>query len=235
MKALFPRPCSQALQAILINTAGGITGGDSFAFSAFAGEATTFNLTTQAAERAYRAQPNERARVENRLQAGHEARLNWLPQEMILFEACAVERQMHVELAESASLLLIEPVVFGRAAMGETLRHASFKDRIEIRRKGKPLFIDAMTLQGDVTRQLASAGVAAGAGALALLVYIAEDAAAHLHVLRAMLPETAGASLIGGDVLVARLLAQDCFALRQSLIPIIEHFTNDAPPRSWMT
>ena len=235
MKALFPRPRGKALEAIVINTAGGITGGDTFAFSAVAGHDTALTLTTQAAERAYRAQPSERARVENRLQVHTGARLNWLPQETILFEACAVDRTMHVELEDGASVLLVEPLVFGRAAMGETLRAASFKDRIEVRRHGKPLFLDAMTLNGDVTSQLDNAGVAAGAGALALLVYIADDAETHLEKLREMLPETAGASLIGKDVLVARFLAQDSFELRQSLIPIIEHLTNDAPPRSWMT
>ncbi len=235
MKALFPQGSSQALQAIMINTAGGITGGDKFAFSACAGEGSAISLTTQAAERVYKAQPNECATVTNRLHVKARAQINWLPQETILFEACALERQMHVELEEGASLLLVEPLVIGRAAMGETLRSAYFKDKISIRRQGKPLFLDAMTLQGDVTGHLAAPNVAANAGAFALIVYVGGDAEARLASVRARLPETAGASLVAKDLLVARVLAADSFELRQSLIPIIEHLTNGALPRSWMT
>lgn len=235
MKALFPRHSAHALQAIMINTAGGITGGDKFAFSACAGEGSAISLTTQAAERVYRAQPSECASVTNRLRVKARAQINWLPQETILFEACALERQMHVELEDDASVLLVEPLVFGRAAMGETLRGAYFKDKISITRQGKPLFLDAMTLTGDMTRHLAMPSVATGAGAIALIVYVAADAESRLASLRAQLPETAGASLIGEDLLVARVLAADSFDLRKSLIPIIEQLTNGALPRSWMT
>lgn len=219
----------------MINTAGGITGGDTFTFSANAGEGSTLSLTTQAAERVYRAQPNECATVTNRLSVKARARINWLPQETILFEACSLERQMHVDLEPETSLLLIEPLVFGRAAMGETLSGAYLKDKISIRRQGKLLFLDAMTLKGDMTRHLSLPGVAATAGAIALIVYIAADAEVRRASLRALLPETAGVSLIGEDLLVARILAPDSFELRKSLIPIIEGLTNDAPPRSWMT
>lgn len=235
LRALFPRPGTRALQAIMINTAGGITGGDTFAFTASAGENTHLTLTTQATERVYRAQPELVAKINNRLFVSAGARLDWLPQETILFEASALKRRMHVELDEGASLLLVEPLVFGRAAMGETLVSAYFSDRIDIRRQGQPVFLDAMTLRGDVTGHLAGPQIAAGAGAMALIVYIAADAEAQLAVLRTLLPATAGASLIAPDLLVVRLLATDSFDLRQSLVPALRNLTNDALPRSWMT
>lgn len=235
LKALFPRPDSSALQAIMINTAGGITGGDNFALIASAEQNAHLTLTTQAAERVYRAQPEQVATVSNCLSVSAGARLDWLPQETILFEASALKRRMHVELDEGASLLLVEPLVFGRAAMGETLKNACFNDRIDIRRQGSPVFLDAMTLRGDVTSHLAAPRIAAGAGAMALIVYIDTDAQARLTAIRALLPETAGASLIAPDLLVVRILAMDSFELRQSLVPALRHLTNDALPRSWMT
>jgi len=219
----------------MINTAGGITGGDDFAFTASAEQNAHLTLTTQAAERVYRAQPEQVATVNNRLFVSAGARLDWLPQETILFEASALKRRMHVELDEGASLLLVEPLVFGRAAMGETLKNAYFSDRIDIRRQDRPVFLDAMTLCGDVTGHLAAPQIAAGAGAMALIVYIDTDAQARLTALRALLPETAGASLIAPDLLVVRILAPDSFELRQSLIPTLRYLTNDALPRSWMT
>ncbi len=235
MKLLFPRPDSAALQAIVINTAGGVTGGDDFALKACAEEDAFLTLTTQAAERAYRAQPGQVANIRNRLMVKQGATLHWLPQETILYEACALRRRLSVDLDEGASLLLVEPLVFGRAAMGEVLRKINFKDRIEIRRRGRPLYLDAITLQGDVTAHLASANIAAGAGALATVVYVAPDAEVHLPKLRALLPNSAGASLLGPDLLVARILAPDSFELRRSLMPILRQLSADALPRSWIT
>lgn len=235
MKLLFPRPDSAALQAIVINTAGGVTGGDDFALNACAEEDAFLTLTTQAAERAYRAQPDQVAEIRNRLMVRRGATLHWLPQETILYEACALQRRLSIDLDEGASLLLVEPLVFGRAAMGEELRAINFKDRIEVRREGRPLYLDAISLQGDVTAHLASANIASGAGALATVVYVAPDAEAHLPRLRALLPASGGASLIGADLLVARILAPDSFELRRSLIPILRQLSADALPRSWMT
>lgn len=235
MKVLFPRPDTATLQAIVINTAGGVTGGDDFSLTAHAGENSHLSLTTQAAERAYQAQPEQIAAISNRLFASRGARIDWLPQETILYESCALRRQMSVELDEGASLLLVEPLVFGRAAMGEVLCQGSFTDRIDIRRKGQPLYLDAMTLQGDIAGHLTTSSIADGAGALASVVFVAPDAGRHLAPVRSLLPEIAGASLIQSDLLVARILAPDSFALRQSLIPILKHLTNNALPRSWIT
>lgn len=235
LKMLFPKPDDGRLQAIAINTAGGVTGGDSFALTAQAGEHTQLSITTQAAERIYRAQASEVATIRNRLFVGHNARIEWLPQETILYNACACTRQMSVELDQDASLLLVEPLVFGRFAMGEVVSSAHFNDRIDIRRNGQPLFLDAMALNGDIASHLASPNIAAGAGALATLVYVAKDAEAHLKRLREHLPETGGASLIGQDLLIARVLAADSFELRKTLIPILRQLTDDALPRSWMT
>jgi len=235
MKLLFPRPDPAMLQAIIINSAGGITGGDSFALTARAEAKAALSLTTQAAERAYRAQPGQVANLRNTLAVDSGATLHWLPQETILYDGCALRRRLSVDLAQDASLLLVEPLVFGRAAMGETLRQAHFRDRIEVSRAGRPLFHDAMTLSGDVTAHLAAPHIAAGAGALATLVYVAPDAEARLARLRSQLPANAGASLIGPDLLIARILAADSFDLRQSLVPILGELSGDTLPRSWMT
>ncbi|SLN74309.1 Urease accessory protein UreD [Roseovarius gaetbuli] len=235
MKSLFPRPNSSALQAVLINTAGGVTGGDDFSLTARAGEKTSLSLTTQAAERAYRAQPGQTARIRNRLFVGRDARLDWVPQETILYDGSALNRSLCVEMEEQARLLLVEPLIFGRSAMGEVLGNALFKDRIEVRRQGAPLFLDAMTLRGDIAAHMALPHIAAGAGAMALLVYVAPDAMAQLDPVRDMLPETAGASLIRADLLTLRILACDGYALRQSLVPILRYLTNQTLPRSWMT
>lgn len=217
-----------------MNTAGGVTGGDRIDLGCRAERGAQVTFTTQAAERAYRAQPGQRARIRNRIGVAELARVNWLPQETILYRGCALDRTLTVEMEAGAALLVAEALVFGRAAMGETLREASFRDRIEIRRAGKLVFLDAMHLEGDLAAQLARPTVAAGAGALVSLVYIAPDAEAHLAPLRAMLPGAAGASIIRDDILFLRALAPDSFALRAALIPILNRLTDDGLPRPWM-
>lgn len=234
LKLLFPRRSSAALQAVAINTAGGVTGGDTFRLSLWAESAAELTLTTQAAERAYQAQPGPPARIENHISIAAGARVNWLPQETILYRGCAVERSLTVDMAPTASLLLAEPLVFGRAAMGESLTEARFRDRIEIRRNGRIAFLDAMDFGGNLAAHLMRPTIAGGAGAMVSLLYIAPDAEAQLPKLRALLPRTGGASLLRDDTLFLRLLAADSFDLRRPLISILNRLTGDALPRPWI-
>ncbi|WP_417475467.1 urease accessory protein UreD [Leisingera sp.] len=233
-KCLFPRTTSDALEAVLLNTAGGITGGDAFDLAAQAGAGTTLTLTTQACERAYQAQPGPYGQVRNQLAIGPGARLNWLPQETILFEGSALDRQLRADLAEDASLLLVEPMVFGRAAMGERLNRIRLRDRIEIRRAGRSVFLDAMRFAGDLSAHLARPHVANGAGAMALIVFAAASAEAQLDPVRRMLTDSAGASLLDPDLLVIRILAADSFELRRAMLPVLRRLNPDPLPRCWM-
>lgn len=233
-KCLFPGNSRSGLEAVLLNTAGGVTGGDRLSFSAEVSAGSNLSVTTQASERAYKAQPRQTGRVHNRLNVATGARVSWLPQETILYNGSALDRRLTIGIEPNARLLMIEPLVFGRAAMGESLSDTYFSDRIEITRQGHLIFLDATLLQGDVTAHLAQPFIANGAGAIALLVYVAEDAEAILPQLREMLSESAGASLIGEDVLVVRVLAQDSFELRQGLLPVLRLLNNNEIPRCWM-
>ena len=231
MKALFPQR-TNSLEAIMINSSGGLTGGDRFAIRGSAGQGARLTLTTQAAERAYRAKDGW-ARVETRLEAQAGAHLFWLPQELILFRGASLDRSLHIDLAANARLLMVEPVLFGRLAMGEVLDQARLRDRIEIRREGRPLYRDAVRLEGDLAAQLARPGVAAGCGAMASLVFVDPGAEAHLAPIRALLPETGGASLLRADLLAVRLLAPDGFELRRHLLPILDRLSGETLPTSW--
>ncbi len=235
MKALFPRATGQALEAVLINTAGGVTGGDHFSnhFHARAGAALT--LTSQTAERAYRALPDQTGRLKNTITVEDGASVRWLPQETILFQGSAIRRTLTVNLAPQARFLMVEALVFGRASMGEVLTYATFSDRIEFRQSGKIRYLDAINLHGNIAEQLARPHVANGAGAMASLVYIAPDASAHLTPLRALLGAQGGASLLGDDMIVLRCVAQDSYLLRKTLIPALTLLTNETIPRCWMT
>ncbi|MCU9839191.1 urease accessory protein UreD [Ruegeria sp. WL0004] len=234
LKLLFPRRDNSALQAVLVNTAGGVTGGDRCSLRAEIRKGAAATLTTQAAERAYRARGTAPGRIDTRLTLAERAHLNWLPQETILFDGCAIRRNLRIDMAGDARLLMVESLVFGRAAMGETLTDAQFSDRIEIRRAGRIAHLDVLHFGGNVADHLARPHVAAGAGAMASLVLIGPNAAAHLAPVLAALPATGGASLVGEDMLLMRLLAPDGFLLRRTLVPILNRLTHNALPRPWM-
>ena len=233
-RTLFPQTRGPALDAVLLNTSGGITGGDRFDVSATARAGSHLTLTTQAAERAYRAVSQAPGYLQTTLTLEEDATLDWLPQETILFEGASLHRRLSVNMASTARLFLVEPLIFGRTAMGETLRDVRFNDRIEIRRDGRLVFADAIALSGDLEAQLDRPAIAAGARAMASLVIAAPDAEAALEPLRALLPRDCGASLIKPDLLFARLLATDGHALRQTLIPALETLRNCPLPRTWM-
>ena len=232
-KLVFPRQYDATLETILVNTAGGITGGDRFELTATAKSGAKLTLTTQAAERAYRAQSGEKGDVRTKLTVARSAAINWLPQELILFDRCALRRKLEVALSDDARFLMVEPVVFGRTAMAETLEDVWFQDRIRITRNDKPIYIDGMDIIGDAAAHIARAAIGNGAGAMASLVLVGPDAAARLGTVRKMLPLTAGASLIAPDVMVMRHLATDSFTLRRDLIPVLDHLTNNSLPISW--
>ena len=233
LKLVFPRSYRPGAEAIIVNTAGGITGGDRFSLRAEIGHGASLCLTTQAAERAYRAQPHEVGRLETHARLCTGARLNWLPQEMIIFDHAALHRRLEVDMADDSSLLLVEPLVFGRAAMRERLNNINFKDRIVVRRNARPIFVDGIDLAADASAHLARAATGAGAGAMASLVFVDTKAAGQLAHIRSLLPATAGASMIAADILVLRMLAADSFELRCNLVPILDHLTQNSLPVSW--
>ena len=232
LKLLFPRQ-AQALEAIIVNTAGGITGGDRLDIEATAGPDTTLTLTTQAAERAYRAQPGQTGRLRTRLHVEAGATLNWLPQETILYEHAALRRSLRADLAPRARFLMVEAILFGRRAMGENLQSAMFRDRIDIWRDGQPLYRDGLRLDGDIAATLDRPGIAGGARAMASLVWVAPEARGALNTIRDLIGRAGGASMVREDVMVLRLLGEDGYALRRCLVPVLDRLTQNTLPQSW--
>lgn len=231
LKLLFS-PSSSRVDGIIINSSGGLTSGDQITLKADVEDSTILALTTQAAERAYRADAGA-ASVETRLSVGRNAQLLWLPQELILFDGAKLSRKLSCDLAPDAKAIFVEPIVFGRRAMGERLREIDFKDRISITRDGVPLYSDALHLDTVDGQTLARPAVARKMGAMATVVYIAADAETRTKKIQRDLPNSAGASLIRDDVMVLRALASDGFALRQFLVPILDALTGDTLPKSW--
>jgi urease accessory protein len=233
LRLRFPRN-ADSCEAVLVNTGGGIIGGDRADLSFAAGAGADVTLTTQAAEKIYRAQ-NIPAQISLDLVAGADARLEWLPQETILFDGARLNRAFTLDAQASARVTLLEATVFGRLAMGERSISGHLADRWRLRRNGKLVFADDLRLSGDIGALLDRRSCGAGARATALLLHIAPDAESLLEPLRESLagaPCQAGASAWNG-VLAVRLLSPAPEHMRAALSPLLEILRGRPAPRVW--
>jgi urease accessory protein len=236
LKARFPRALvPEWLDIVTLNTSGGIAGGDRLesAFDIAAGARAS--IAAQAAERFYRALPGSLpSLVRTRIAVAAGASAEWLPQETILFDRCALDRRLAVDLAGNAWFLGVESLVFGRTAMGETIEQAWLRDLIQIRRDGRLIWQDAVRLDGDANAILKHKAVAAGARAVATIVHVASNAEAMLDSIRRVLPSEAGASAWNG-MLVVRILGNTSAAVRTAVITVLRVLRGARPlPRVWL-
>lgn len=245
----FPRSGrrGRALEAVMINTGGGLAGGDASQSCLVAGRDAQLVVTTQAAEKIYRSD-GATSRIEVELVAEGSASLHWLPQSTIVFDGARVERSIVAEVAPDARLLLVEPVILGRTARGERLSYGSLRDRWRVRRGGRLIYADGLQLDGDIAATLDRRATAGGWAAFATLLLVAPDAEARLDAVRgalglaaeedeflpAELPEglDAGASAWDG-MLSVRLLARDGAPLESAIRRVLGVLGVGEVPRIW--
>lgn len=234
-RARFPTSYDERCEAVLINTAGGMAGGDSARTAIALDQGAQAVVTTQAAEKIYRSQGSDTC-VETQIVVAARAELAWLPQETILFSGARLARSLSVELAADSGFIACETLYFGRAAMGETLLHGSFHDRWRIRREGRLVFAEDLRLEGAIDETLRRKAVGQGARAVSTVL---ATAAARLDEVRAFLAEEAAFSDVEAAAgahegfLLIRLLSSDAQALRRALVMLLGHLTGRALPRTW--
>ncbi len=237
LKVRFPRPAGWT-EAIAVNISGGVAGGDRLHSDIVVRAGAAACFTTPAAERFYRALPGEiPAELRNSIRVEPGAAAEWLPQESIVFDAAAFDRRLEIDIAEDGWFVGVETLVFGRAAMGETVREVRLRDLIRVRRAGALVLHDAIRIDGDAAATLARPAVACGGRAVATIVHIAPDAGERLAPLRAALesvPAEAGASAWNG-MLIGRIVAADAAALRTAIVAGLQALRANRPlPRVWM-
>jgi len=239
LKARLPHPAMPAIaEAITLNISGGVAGGDSLVTEIEIGANASASITSQAAERVYRALDFAPARLRTTISLGAGAQLDYLPQETILFDGFALDRSLDIKLAADADFLGVEGIVFGRQAMGEEVRFGHLNDRISVRRDGLLLLQDMTRLHGDIAVQLARKAVAEGNIGMANILYSGPALPARLQAIRAALADTpceAGASAFDG-VILTRILAPSAAALRSAVVAVLKTCRQNRPlPRSWQS
>jgi urease accessory protein len=255
LKARFPRRLVPGwMDIVMLNTGGGVAGGDRLDLSIGVGAGAQATIAAQAAERFYRARAGDApSKVRTHLTVEAGAALEWLPQETILFDQSAVDRRLEVDLAADARFLGVETIVFGRTAMGELVRQGWLRDLIRVYRDSDLLLHDAIRIDGDIDATLQRAAVATGAKVVATIVYVAPDTAEKLVVLRSTvlstpqpsrppspprLPAhepTEAAATVRNGMLIARILGPNSASVRRTVIAALTVLRENRPlPRVWL-
>ena len=231
----FPTTHARHIESSQINSGGGVVGGDSLGIALDVGADADAVHSSATAERIYRSM-GPPARIDVALKLEGAARLDWLPQETILYSGARLHRRFDVDISPDARLLMVEMVVFGRVAHGEVPGSGELRDQWHVRRSGRLVFAEAVRLDGHVADIMARPAVAAGARSTGLVVAVSPDAEDRLAALRSALADArsdCGASAWNG-LLTARFLGtpED---VRHDIIRAVEMLAGRAMPRTWMT
>jgi urease accessory protein len=223
-RVLFPTSeAGDSMQAVLLTTSGGLTGGDRTRVELAIDAGAQATVTTQAAEKLYRALPEAGdAQIEVDLTVGARGWAEWLAQETILFNGSRLRRSFVADVAPDGQLLAVDSLVFGRTAMGEAFEVGRIHDSWRISREGRLVWADALHLEGDL-KDLRTLPFGFGtAVACSTLVYVGTDSMRHLGEVRRLIDEHAlpGAATAFNGLLVVRLLAENAADLRGAVMTL---------------
>lgn len=235
-KAMLPRHAGDVAEVVFLNTSGGLTGGDRLEYRLNAGAGARVLATTQTAERCY-CSAGGAAEVSVAMTVGAGGRIDWMPQETIVFEGAAMVRRTEMDLASGAEGLLAESIVLGRLAMGETLARVDLRDHRVIRRQGRPVWAETLALDDAVLVARAQAALLGHARAVAVVALVAQGAEDAVAVVRGLLGIDGCVGAVSGwdGKCVVRLMAADGWPLRRQMGKILQALSGRALPRVWQS
>jgi len=142
----------------LVNTSGGLVGGDQVTMEATLASDSHVVMTTPSATRVYRTLD---ATVDQqiRLSVGSNARLEWLPEVTIPFAGSKLRQALHVDLTEGATALVWDAMASGRVAREERWAFTSFENEIRITTASGTSVLERFRIEPDAMnsrRRLAS-------------------------------------------------------------------------------
>ena len=235
----FPNKLKGPLEAVMLNTAGGLTGNDDIHWKGEALSQSHLCITNAACEKVYRTH-GPAAYQNSELKAGSGARLEWLPQETILFNQANLNRSLHVELESDAQALIVESLVFGRHAMNEVADNIVVKDRWRVYRNQQILHAEDLHIDTRTNPNLHSSSQLHHFGAISTLLLVGpwpqewlDKMATTLKSIKFGARVKIGISVLPSRLIV-RLVAKDSFQLRKILIPYVETINGGrAVPTIW--
>lgn len=131
--------------SVVLNTAGGVVGGDDLTQTIHLQPNANTLITTAAAAKIYRSN-GQIATQKINLQLEDNACLEWLPQETIIFDGAMYQQDIRVELGQNATWFAWDIIRLGRSARGERFKEGKWRSHTEVWQQGYPLWIDRQEL-----------------------------------------------------------------------------------------
>jgi urease accessory protein len=215
-------------EAVLINTSGGVAGGDEIRVEVVAEGNASVAVTTQAAEKVYRALDRP-ARIRTRLRAEGSARLAWLPQETIVFNQARIARQTEIDLSSGTELIALEWLVLGRIESGEEVLAGHILDSWRVWVDGRLVWADGFLASDQALLQLRKTALLSNWKAIATMIYFGPGLEARLERLReigASLECACGVTIVGA-IIVVRVAAIASVDLRRGLRRFLDQLNHE--------
>ncbi len=232
IRIMFPRAGGSGIEeAVLVNAAGGITGGDRLESSVTTLAHASVAVTSQAAEKVYRAL-NQPACVVTKLKACETARLAWLPQETIVFNWARLGRETEIELSSGAELLALEWLVLGRAAHGEEVTGGYITDRWRVKIDDRLTWADNFRATDEIFPHLHRKAMLSNYQAIGTLLYFGPCLDRRLEFLRDIAPslECRCAATSVHGLIIVRFVAKVPSDLRLALRSMLQQLSRELGP-----
>lgn len=227
----------------LLHPPGGVVGGDQLRVNVTVAPQAHALVTTPAAGKFYRCAGRRAGMVQQLdLQAG--AALEWLPQETIIYAGAEADTTTRVNLAAASRFIGWEMICLGRPAAQERFVQGRFRQRFELWREGKPLWLERAHYAGNDAALTARWGLAGFpvAASLVLVGELGSLSREQYSDLELHQPDEALAiTRLDDDVLVCRYLGQQAQQARQRLAAVWRRFRpvvmqrEACEPRVWNT
>jgi urease accessory protein len=229
VRIMLPRvPGGEIEEAVLINTGGGVAGGDRLEYDVAALQNASIAVSTQAAEKLYRAL-DEPARIKTKLRVTEAAKLAWLPQETIIFNAARICRNTEVEVSSGSELLAQEWVVLGRAAYGEEMTGGHIAESWRVKRDGRLIWADSFRVTDEMFEHLHRKALLSQCKAIGTLIYFGPHLDKRLEFLRAIVASLGcycAVTAVNGLIII-RFAAKVSSDLRLALRSFLQQFSRE--------
>ncbi|SMB78713.1 urease accessory protein UreD [Deinococcus hopiensis] len=141
----FTLPCG-TLMVFVVNPTGGVLGGDHSEIHVRVEGGARALVLTQSATRVQPSPMGEAATQDILLEVAAGGRLEFYPERTLPFAGSAFRQTLRAELEEDAELGFLETLASGRVGSGERLQFREYTSRVEVRRGGKRVYLDALHL-----------------------------------------------------------------------------------------
>jgi urease accessory protein len=231
-------------QVIMLHTAGGMVSGDRLTAKIHLDPDTAALLTTAAAGKIYRSTGLQTQQTVQ-ITVGRDARLEWLPQETIVFDGAWFKQALRIDLEPGATALLWDVTRLGRTAHGEKFVSGEWRSHSEVFRAGLPLWIDRQWLPASEVLWDSPHGLA-GQCIVGTLAWVGQAVSVEMvQQIREILQDQGLDKTIGvtrlTEGLVCRYRGRSSHEIRQGFLAIWKHIRSISNenqaweiPRIWM-